>query len=301
MKNNYKIHTIDLHFLGLPHTIAAFLIDTESGPILIETGPHSTIKNLESGITKLGFRLADIQHVFITHIHLDHAGAAWFFAKQGANIYLHPFGYRHMHDPAKLLASAKMIYKEKMDSLWGTLEPIAEDRLTVIQDNEEVKLGNITITAHHTPGHAKHHIAWQLQNNVFTGDVAGISIHQGPIVPPCPPPDIHLEDWETSIKKLANLKEVDTYYLTHFGKVTKVASHMATLSDVLHMYANFLLPYYQSGKTIEETLPAFKTFVKNHLISEGLDPVYSNAYEAANPADMSVTGLMRYWHKKLNT
>ena len=115
---NGRIHVIDLKFKGEDNGIASFLVETALGPVLIETGPHSTLDTLESGIKKLGYQLTDVKHVLITHIHLDHAGAAWCFAEHGSTIYLHPRGYRHMHDPTRLLASAKMIYKDEMESLW---------------------------------------------------------------------------------------------------------------------------------------------------------------------------------------
>ena len=154
-----KIHTIDLHFQNEPSTIAAFLIETGNGPILVETGPHSTFPRLKEGIEHLGYKLSDVKDVFITHIHLDHAGASWCMAEEGARIHLHPFGFRHMKDPSKLLASAKMIYKDEMDRLWGTLKPIPEDQLIIAEDSDIIQIGELEIEAVHTPGHAKHHLA----------------------------------------------------------------------------------------------------------------------------------------------
>ena len=90
------IHIIKLSLEHVPFAIAAHLIETEAGPILLETGPHSTLPVLEAGLAKLGYKMEDIQHVFLTHIHLDHAGAAWAFAEKGATIYMHPFGKKHM-------------------------------------------------------------------------------------------------------------------------------------------------------------------------------------------------------------
>ncbi|MEO0334183.1 MAG: MBL fold metallo-hydrolase, partial [Bacteroidota bacterium] len=103
------IHTLDLHFLDIPQAIASFLIETSEGPILIETGPYSTYDNLRSAVQKAGFDLADIRHVLLTHIHFDHAGSAWALAEQGATVYVHPFGVRHLANPQKLWESAKRI------------------------------------------------------------------------------------------------------------------------------------------------------------------------------------------------
>ena len=295
---NHTIHTIDLNFLGHPNGICAYLVETSIGPILIETGPHSTLDTLTEGIEKVGYKKEDIKHVFITHIHLDHAGAAWCFAEHGARVYLHPFGYRHMNDPAKLLASAKMIYKDKMDFLWGTLKPIPADQLIEVGHSEQVSIGEFDISAWHTPGHAKHHISWLIGQDLFTGDVAGVCINDGPVIPPCPPPDINIEDWESSLQVIEELEAVQAFYLTHFGKVTNIDQHLAKLRESLEAYSSFAKPYYDAGKTAEEMLPDFTKFVNEYLTSHGMSQSDALAYEGANPSDMSVAGLLRYWHKR---
>ena len=119
--------------------------------MLIETGPHSTFATLEANLSERGYRIADVKHVFITHIHLDHAGAAWAFAEQGATIYLHPFGYKHMKDPSRLIDSASRIYGDQMDRLWGQLKPIDEYRLQVVEHEEIITIGDCEIKAWHTP------------------------------------------------------------------------------------------------------------------------------------------------------
>lgn len=296
--NSPTIHTIDLHFQGQANSIAAFLVESEHGYILVETGPHSTFDHLCQQLWFLGADPADIEHVLVTHIHLDHAGAAWAFAEMGARVYLHPLGYRHMHDPSKLLASAKMIYKDMMDQLWGTLKPISEENLQIVEDGESIRIDDLEFTAHHTPGHAKHHIAWQLDDAVFTGDVAGIRIHGGPIIPPCPPPDIHIEDWNNSITKLLKLSGVKTYYLTHFGPAGKVQDHMTKLRQALRTYSDFVYPYYKSGTSVDELAPDFAEFATNYLVSNGMKADDAKQYELANPSYMSVAGLLRYWKKR---
>ena len=292
-----KVTTIDLNFHGRPKSIAAFLLDAPAGPILFETGPHSTIASLEAGIRAAGFEPEEIKHVFITHIHLDHAGAAWTFADRGAQIYLHPLGARHMIDPSRFVASAKQIYGELMDALWGELRPISESCLTVVDDGEAITIGDTKVTSHHTPGHAKHHIAWQVENVAFVGDVAGISIEGGPVVPPCPPPDIVVQLWVESIKKLDKIKEIDSYYLGHFGKIDEVRPHMQELISSLHAHANFIEPFYRAGKKPEDVMSQFQTFSREYLLARGITKKTAEIYEVANPAYMGVYGLMRYWRK----
>ena len=107
-----------------------------------------------------------------------------------------------MANPEKLTQSAKRIYKDDMDRLWSDMKAISEDNLVSVEDYQKITIGEKVFTAHHTPGHAIHHIAWQLDNMLFTGDVAGVKIDDGMVVPPCPPPDINIEDWQKSISRI---------------------------------------------------------------------------------------------------
>jgi glyoxylase-like metal-dependent hydrolase (beta-lactamase superfamily II) len=288
---------LDLAFQGHSQTIAAFLLESAVGPILMETGPHSTLPTLEKQLATYGYTLPDIRHVFITHIHLDHAGAAWEFARQGATVYLHPLGKKHLANPEKLMASARMIYKDEMDSLWGDMQSIDVERLSIIQPFEKITLGNLEFTALHTPGHAVHHIAWQVGDVIFTGDVGGVKINNGIVVPPCPPPDINVEDWLSSIALLKSRKPA-ALYLTHFGRVDNVETHLNDLSAILRNWANWMLPYFEQQADNEAVTPLFQQYVANQLATAGIHGEDLVRYEGANPAWMSVAGLMRYWKKR---
>lgn len=294
------IHVLDLHFLTFDHAIAAFLIPTSEGPVLIETGPYSTFPQLESAIKQTGYTIEDIKHVLLTHIHFDHAGAAWAFAKTGAKIYVHPFGAPHLAAPQKLYESARMIYGDDMDRLWGAMESIDPKQIYETQHLEELHFGNLSITALHTPGHAKHHIAWQMGDTLFTGDVAGVKIEQGPVVPPCPPPDINLEDWEESLDLILS-REIHRFYLTHFGEITDCKSHIADLKSMLLDWSLFIKKHWEQGLSADELTPLFSVYTKEQLLTMGVSELGTQQYEAANPSWMSVAGLIRYWKKKLLT
>ncbi len=291
------IHIIDLQFLGHSHSIAAYLVETSVGPVLVETGPHSVLPNLKKGLADKGYQLEDIKHVFLTHIHLDHAGAAWYFAHQGATVYVHPLGYKHLAQPERLLKSAKRIYQDEMDRLWGEMKAIPESQLVAVEDEAEFTIGDATFKAWHTPGHAVHHIAWQLDKHLFTGDVAGVKIEEGLVVAPCPPPDINLEDWEASIKLIKSLN-VERLYLAHFGVIEDVDTHLDKLSDCLWNWANWIKPHWEAGRTPQEVTPLFEAYAEQQLIDFGIDAKGRARYEAANPSWMSVAGLMRYWRKR---
>ena len=141
--------------------------------------------------------------MFLSHIHFDHAGAAWRFAKLGATIYVHPRGAPHLIDPTKLIDSATRIYGDEMEKLWGQFAPIAEQSVTVLHDMDVVRVGPFEVRAIATPGHASHHNVYQWEDNVFGGDVAGVRLGGGPPVPPFVPPELHIESWQESIEKSA--------------------------------------------------------------------------------------------------
>ena len=291
------VHTLDLKFLGLEQAVAAFLVETQEGVVLIETGPYSVHQELTKAIEKVGFKISDVKRVFLTHIHLDHAGGAWALAQQGAKVYVHPFGVRHLASPEKLMNSARRIYKDDMDRLWGDMKEIPAKQLVEVQHEEEINIGGVIFKAWHTPGHAIHHIAWQVGEVLFAGDVAGVKINNGMVVPPCPPPDINIEDWQNSIKIIKNI-EVKKMFLTHFGAIENINEHLDNLNTCLQDWANWIKPRWENGEVASDLVPQFQEYVKQQLKDFGVPEEEFDAYEAANPSWMSVAGLMRYWKKK---
>lgn len=287
-----KIHTLDLSFQGIEEAIAAFLIETADGLTLIECGPASTFHVLEQRVKDLGFSISNIKHIFLTHIHFDHAGAAWKFPD--AKIYVHPNGLKHLAKPDKLINSAKQIYKDKMDELWGEIQPVSEKCLVAVSDGDAIEIGEIYVKVHYTPGHAVHHNAYQLNDVVFTGDVGGVRILDGPVFPPCPPPDINIELWKKSIEKIRVLNST-ALYLTHFGKQENPNEILNQLENGLDSWSKEVEEYYKEQIPVEESLLRFALFVKNQMLTAGLKEDMIEKYEKANPSWMSVNGLLRYF------
>src|SRR5512138_442134 len=166
--------TLDLNFQGRPYAIASYLIRSGDGVVLIESGPGSTLPALEAGLAKEGLSPRDVTHVLLTHIHLDHAGAAGWLARQGAEVYVHPVGAPHMLNPEKLIASATRIYGDRMESLWGEFLPVSQDQLKVPNDAEPIRIGNMEFIPLNTPGHAEHHYCYLFEDILFCGDVGGV-------------------------------------------------------------------------------------------------------------------------------
>lgn len=292
-----KIHTIDLNFQNENEAIATYLIETEQGPILVDPGPYSTFENLKAGIEALGWRVIDIENILITHIHFDHAGAAWKFTEHGATIFLNPIGLPHLKNPEKLWESAKMIYGDDMDRLWGEMKPIDEEYLVGLADGQSVEFGDAVFQTVYTPGHAVHHNAYVLDDVIFTGDVAGVKIENGPVVPPCPPPDINIELWKESIAKLRKIN-AKGIYPTHYGYHEDLENHFDQLEKSLNDWSNYIKPMYDDQIPNEEIVPVFVDYVTKNYKDLGLTEDQIQLYEYANPCWMSVNGLMRYWKLK---
>lgn len=297
MEITNKIYTLDLEFLNEDAAIASFLIESNDGLVLVESGPETTFEHLTQAIANLGFDWKDVRHVLLTHIHFDHAGAAWKFAENQAKIYVHPIGLPHLHQPEKLWNSAKMIYKEDMERLWGEMQGIPTEYLVAADDGVVLQMGGLEFKVHYTPGHAIHHNAYQLDNVLFTGDVAGVKINQGPVVPPCPPPDIDLKKWMESIDRMQQLP-IDYLYLTHYGKVEHPKQHWEELKVILNNWAEWMKPHFEANTPVEEITPRFMEYTRNQLSHLGVSPEDIQRYEYANPSWMSVTGLLRYWKLK---
>lgn len=287
---------LDLKY-QVERTVAAFLVRTSEGPVLVETGPESLYGHLREAVEGQGFALEDVRHVFITHIHLDHGGAAWRLARHGAKIHVHPKGARHLQDPARLVDSATRIYGDAMERLWGRIEPTDSDHIVPMEDGETARIGGLGIQAIHTPGHAIHHITFRLDDGLFTGDVGGIRIGHGPAIPPFPPPDIDLEAWRESIRRMRAARPA-FIYPTHFGIKRDGGAHFDSLEENIHRIAEWVRQQLAAGTPEAAMVPRFQAFLNALLAGCGLDDQAIQDYEIADPAFMSVYGLARYWRKR---
>ena len=298
MMTQPDIHVLDLNFQGLKEITAVYLVVGPEGPILIETGPGSTLATLLSQIRQHGFEPEQIKHVLVTHIHLDHAGAAGWWAQQGAQIYVHSFGARHLIAPEKLLASAQRIYGDEMDTLWGEMLPAPAEKVTEVFDNDILDVAGLRIQALETPGHARHHHVFVIGDVAFTGDAAAARL-PGWNLPdvPAPPPEFDLEVWESTLDRLLaqNFRRI---YPTHFGPVDDVANYLQTVKGLVRETAVFIQAQMQAGLSRDEIVTAYENWFANRARQAGLGEEAIAHYAAANPLYMSVDGIMRYWQKK---
>ncbi|RMG97006.1 MAG: MBL fold metallo-hydrolase [Chloroflexi bacterium] len=293
-----KIQALDLHFQGIPETIASYLVIGSEGPVLVETGPGSTLTMLKTQLAQAGYHPTDIKHVLVTHIHLDHAGAAGWWAQNGAQIYVHEFGARHLIHPEKLWASASRIYGDKMQTLWGEMLPAPPERVTAVRDGDIIEIGDLRFEAIETPGHARHHHVFRLGNIAFTGDAAGIRLPGFNFLDiPAPPPEFDLETWLTTLDKL-NQAQFSVIYPTHYGQVKNVSEHLAQIRARLQAVAEFVRVRMENGMSRDDLVVAYTEW--NHELARAAGVSESGIvhFDTVNPLYMSVDGIMRYWRKR---
>jgi glyoxylase-like metal-dependent hydrolase (beta-lactamase superfamily II) len=292
-----NIITLDLKFLGFSGAIAAYLIPHSSGAALVECGPGSTLEALQAGLAAHGFTLKDISDVFLTHIHLDHAGACGRLASHGARIHVHPVGAPHLRDPEKLLSSAKRIYGDQMERLWGEFLPVPEKQLSVLQAGDIVELNGLRAQAIDTPGHADHHFVYLIDGVCFSGDIGGVRLAGLPQVRlPMPPPEFHLEKWRDSLERLAKL-DIRRIAPTHFGIFDDAAWHLSALFrelDTVQAWIGAILP---ADPDLDKLTGQFQDWMKRRSAEEGIRPDQTNVFEITNPSWMSPLGIQRYWRK----
>jgi len=291
------IVTIDLHFQDKTQAIASYLIKHNDGAILVESGPGSTLPALQAGLAKEGLSTRDVTHVLLSHIHLDHAGAAGWLSQQGAKIFVHPNGAPHLLNPEKLIASATRIYGDRMHPLWGEFLPVAEDQLTAVKDEEEIVVGSLRILPLHTPGHAEHHCCYLFEDVCFTGDVGGVRIPgyqymRAPMVPP----ELNFSKWLTTLSRLRALK-FSRIAPTHYGIFDDADWHLNTLQTILEETEKWLEEVMPTDPSMDELRAKYEAWMQQQSDTQHLSEDVIRAYTLANPLGMGADGMMRYWKK----
>jgi glyoxylase-like metal-dependent hydrolase (beta-lactamase superfamily II) len=281
----------------LAGSIAVYLIPHKEGAILVESGPGSTKSNLLAGLAEHGFRPEQVTDVLLTHIHLDHAGAAGWLAHQGARVHVHPNGAPHLLNPEKLLASAGRIYGDMMDSLWGEFLPVPERNLSILEGGKTLQINGLSFQPVDTPGHASHHFAYLFEDICFSGDIGGVRLAGLPHIRiPMPPPEFHLEKWRESLERLRGEK-FSRIAPTHFGIYEDAGWHLQALENVLVEVDKWIDRVMPSNHLLEDLRMEFIKWNEQMSREQGLKEMQVSLHEAANPSFMSADGIWRYWHK----
>jgi glyoxylase-like metal-dependent hydrolase (beta-lactamase superfamily II) len=266
--------------------VASYLLPGDE-PALVDCGPSSSIDALESGLAMHGLTVGDLRHLLLTHIHLDHAGAAGVLSRLNGQLTIHvsEVGAPHLVDPSRLERSARRLYGDEFDRLWGELAPVPEDRIEVI--GERV----LELEAWPTPGHASHHVSFLAPDgSCYAGDAAGVRIAPSSFIAPvAPPPDIDLEAWERSLDEI-EARQPKRLCLPHFGVVSEPREHLANMRERLREWAERV----RSGATEEEFVAAAEAELAAVADAETAAP-----YTEAGPFWQSHAGLRRYWDKRV--
>jgi glyoxylase-like metal-dependent hydrolase (beta-lactamase superfamily II) len=273
---------IDIRHLGRERVIGCWQV----GDVLVDPGPASCLPTLLEALGNERPRT-----LLLTHIHLDHAGASGSLVERWPDleVYVHERGAPHMIDPSRLLKSARRLYGENMDRLWGETVPVPERNVTVLHGGETVLGGAFEVA--YTPGHASHHVSYLHERTAFVGDAGGVRIVQdGLTVPPTPPPDIDVDAWHESIERIRAWAP-ERLAITHFGAYEDVGAQLADLSARLDDWAD---------RARERDLDAFIAGVDAE-IEERTDSRFHPAYTQAAPPEQLYAGLARYWRKRAET
>jgi glyoxylase-like metal-dependent hydrolase (beta-lactamase superfamily II) len=272
---------IDLYHLGAERVIGCYLLESDDGLALFDCGPTTAIPALERGLALRGLALSDICHLLLSHIHLDHAGAAGALVRRQPELQVHvsEIGAPHLIDPTRLERSARRLYGDTFDDPWGEVAPVPDQNVHVVRD---ATLGLETFP---TPGHASHHVCYlAADGTLYAGDAAGVRIQPDVYAaPPTPPPEFDLDAWNRTLDEMER-RNPARLALIHFGVVDDPQPHFAQLRRRLSAWAAEPLP--------EEAWLAKR---ETELAAESRNP---KTYQRAMPLWQSYAGLRRYWDQR---
>jgi glyoxylase-like metal-dependent hydrolase (beta-lactamase superfamily II) len=277
------VRQIDLHFGGAEHAIGVYLVDTDDGLALFDCGPSSTIAALDAGLAGHGVALEDVRHLLLSHIHLDHAGAAGTLVRRhpGLTVWVSPVGEPHLVDPSRLEHSARRLYGDLFDELWGELLPVPEQNVRVAEGDV------LGWEAFPTPGHASHHVSYLRDGTLLAGDATGVRMPGASyVLPVSPPPDLDVEGWHETVAEIRR-RAPERLALIHFGLHEDVAVHLDRLERELARWAE------RVGDGIER-----QEFVDAARADAGED---ADLYDRVAPFWQSWAGLRRYWDVRRGT
>ena len=274
---------MDLHHEDAERVIGVYLVETEDGLALQDCGPSTCITALKTELVERGFVLSDLRHLLLSHIHLDHAGAAGTLVREhpGLQVHVSEIGAPHVVDPSRLESSARRLYGDDFDRLWGELAPVPQDNVHVVGSSV------LGLDCFPSPGHASHHVCYvDGEGTLYAGDAAGVRIlPDRHILPVAPPPEIDLEAWERTIDEL-ELRAPERLALIHFGVVDQPRDHLRRLRRQLRLWGQRV----RQGMDEDEFVEAAQADLE-------ADAGEARYYERAAPLWQSYLGLRRYWDK----
>lgn len=291
---------IDVRFLGRPGRIAAGAIVTPTGALVVDPGPASSLAGLLDGLAGAGITPPVLRGLLLTHVHLDHAGAAGTLVREypHVKVYVHERGATHLIDPAKLLASATRLYGDQMGRLWGEVAAVPAANIVVPADGDVLEIDGVAFDVAYTAGHASHHVCYRDRRSgvVYAGDTGGIRVGPSPyVLPPTPPPDIDVPAWQASLARL-RAWEPSGVFVTHFGLYRDAIVHLDALSRELDAWDR-LAGSILDGVPEASRLQAFVESVRAR-VRQRVTAAEAEAYSGAMSLEDCWSGLERYHQKR---
>jgi glyoxylase-like metal-dependent hydrolase (beta-lactamase superfamily II) len=297
-----SITTLDMNWIGRPRAIAAALLRSNSVNAIVDPGPASTVDTLRAELAKSGLRVQDLQYVFLTHIHLDHAGATGTLVRENPRlrVYVHSRGLQHVVDPSKLLSSAERLWGAELRTLFGETLPVPMENLVALEGGEKIDFGGRALDVVYTPGHASHHVTYfdGSEGVAFVGDTAGISIEGDPFVlPATPPPDVDIELWDASLRAIGDL-QAKRLFLTHFGFAEEPRLHLENYRKRLQLWSDLAAKSLTNAAGDDQAIEWFRREVSADA-AKSLSPEKVEHYNFTGSFHLSWLGLARYHRKKM--
>ena len=271
---------LDLNLGGRPHAVGVYVVETNDGLALFDCGPTSTLPTLEAGLAEYGLRIEDIRHLLLSHIHLDHAGAAGPLVRRhpGLTVWVSEIGAPHLVDPSRLERSARRLYGPSFDTLWGELAPVP-------QENVRIATGDVLgWESFPTIGHASHHVSYFRDGTLLAGDAAGVRMPGASyVLPVSPPPDVDVEGWHATAAAI-RARKPERLALIHFGVHEDVDAHLDRLELELDRWAERVRDGMEQ-----------QAFVEAAQADAGED---ADLYDRVAPFWQSWQGMKRYWETR---
>jgi glyoxylase-like metal-dependent hydrolase (beta-lactamase superfamily II) len=299
----HEVFQIDTRMAGYDGITAGYLIRGDR-PCLVETGTAPSAPVVREALAALGVGPADLATVVVTHIHLDHAGGTGDIAQMfpAAQVVVHERGARHLADPARLMASARMVYGDELDELFGTLAPTPAERIRAVERTGIIDLGaGRRLESHYSPGHAKHHVGLvdSLSGDLYVGDAAGIYIQEtGDMRPATPPPDFDLAVALESLKTFTALQPTRLLF-SHYGPVDGVAEALDRAAAEITVWVEETRHARRAGLDLDHAaaMVAERTRARYAVLAPDADQQLAAKYERISGTAANVAGILHWLDK----
>jgi glyoxylase-like metal-dependent hydrolase (beta-lactamase superfamily II) len=299
----HEVFQIDTRMAGYDGITAGYLIRGDR-PCLVETGTAPSAPVVRDALAALGIGPGDLATVVVTHIHLDHAGGAGDIAAMfpAAQIIVHQRGARHLADPSRLMAGARLVYGAALEQLFGVLAPVPAERIVALDDTGTVDLGGgRRLDSHYSPGHAKHHVGLVDSDtgDLYVGDAAGVYMPDtGDVRPATPPPDFDLAAALASIRKFAALRPARLMF-SHYGPVEQVSETLDRSVEEINVWVEETRQARTAGLDLDHAVAMVRdrTLDRYAATSPDADPALAERFERVSSVRGNVEGIMQWLDK----